>query len=243
MTHARSRHSARFAGAGGTPSAPHSRHGRIPRRQDGPSTERGTIVTKPLNLKPIPGRRHQPLQTHEDVQATVVRWGIDRMTQANTDLLLAEESAIPGIEAIARGATLGEIRAPTTSSRAPAFIQRALRSLDITDTALADDMTRIFQAFLTGFARDEANLLVEVTERQLCPTFHTDNLNVRMIKTYFGPTTEYSRRDRPQEIQTVPFGSVIFLKGRRHPTHSETVHHRSPEVPAGKFRVCLIADF
>lgn len=45
-----------------------------------------------------------------------------------------------------------------------------------------------------------------------------------------------------EAIQRAKQGSLVFLKGHRHPTHRDSVHHRSPAIPHGGRRLCLVLD-
>lgn len=180
------------------------------------------------------------------VKDSALAWdaaAFDQFALPEQDMMVLPDHSVTGIEGILAGACLGEVRSPLTCNKASAFTRRVLRQLQIDDADLAEDVCTTFRRFLAKFHREEANLMIEVTNRRVCPQFHCDNLNVRMIKTYFGPTTEYIRRDRPNEVRSAPVGALVFLKGRRHPTHSDLIHHRSPEVPEGSKRLCLIADF
>ena len=80
------------------------------------------------------------------------------------------------------------------------------------------------------------------SDRQTCPKFHCDYVVVRLITTYAGPGTEYVRADSAGAIRRAGPGSLVLLKGRRHPTHADTVHHRSPPVAAGARRLVVAMD-
>jgi hypothetical protein len=75
-----------------------------------------------------------------------------------------------------------------------------------------------------------------------CPKFHCDNVRVRLVTTYLGPGTEYVGADAPQEVRSAPAFALVFLKGHKHPTHADAVHHRSPALPPGGKRLCVILD-
>jgi len=169
--------------------------------------------------------------------------GSDSFQMAGTDIEIAAGSILSGLAPLMAHAGLGEIRSVVSARAAGVHIRKALARLDLVFEPLAADAEAAFRYFLSRFDRSEANLIIEVADRRTCPTFHCDNLHVRMIKTYFGPSTEYIDRSRPKEIESVLPGAAVFLKGRRHPTHSDTVHHRSPEVAEGAKRLCVIADF
>jgi len=162
---------------------------------------------------------------------------------SDRDILVLDRPDGDRFAGLAATARLGHYRAPMTFARASVHVRCALASIQLDDSSLVDDMVATFRSFLKQYRLNEANLLIECTDRRNCPMFHCDNLHVRMIKTYFGPTTEYIHLTAPGEIQSAPIGAMVFLKGRRHSTHHESVHHRSPEVASETTRLCLIVDY
>jgi hypothetical protein len=107
---------------------------------------------------------------------------------------------------------------------------------------LAADITDLGLSFLEQFGIRTANLRIEMVQTQSCPKFHCDNVHVRMVTTYHGPTTEY-QFDGSETIHEAPLYGLVFLKGHKHPTHCDSVHHRSPEVPSGTKRLCVVIDY
>ena len=89
---------------------------------------------------------------------------------------------------------------------------------------------------------------LELEDRPGCPRFHRDNLSLRLVRTYFGPTTETVNnkdviweafeKNRPNKecvpdlsaIERFPDGSVALIKGRMyHPDIPRSgCVHRSP---------------
>ena len=180
------------------------------------------------------------------IQTLPARWNVEDVRdfdESESDILLLETPTLNSIAQIIADAQLGEGRSPMSKNQAGEFIRRVLSKLNLDHAELTEDMTATFQNFLQQFRLKEANLLIECTNRRNCPLFHCDNLHVRMVKTYFGPTTEYIHDAAPEVICTAPIGAMVFLKGRRHRNHADSVHHRSPEIPAGSKRLCLIIDF
>lgn len=84
-------------------------------------------------------------------------------------------------------------------------------------------------------------LQVEIVDTQACPKFHCDNVYIRLVTTYVGPATEY-RFVGETMVNQAEQGSLVFLKGRKHPTHRDSVHHRSPAIPEGVKRLCVVLD-
>ena len=180
------------------------------------------------------------------VQTLPTTWheeGLRAFDESESDIFLLETPPLNSIAQLVADAHLGQGRSPMTKNKAGDFIRLVLSRLNLDSTELAEDMTTTFFSFLRQLRLKEANLLIECTNRRNCPSFHCDNLHVRMVKTYFGPTTEYTHVSAPDEICVAPIGAMVFLKGRRHRNHADSVHHRSPEIPFGSKRLCLILDF
>lgn len=117
-----------------------------------------------------------------------------------------------------------------------------LRAMGLNHATLAEQMVRSVQLFASLFEQNQVDLRLEVTDRQTCPKFHCDNVYVRMLVTYTGPTTEFIQRRQPDVIHHAPLHSLVFLKGHKHPTHQDRILHRSPEFFAGQKRLCMIIN-
>jgi hypothetical protein len=161
-----------------------------------------------------------PLE-HHDV------WIVERTPPRVTDL---------------RELAVGDYRAEVRERDALAHAQLAVTRLHL-NSELADDIAVLIRSFVRQFGLDRANLRVEVVNKTSCPKFHCDTLHVRMITTYRGPTTQYIEREAPETIHDAPLGSLVFLKGHRHPTFADRVHHRSPPMPEGAKRLCVVLDY
>lgn len=135
-----------------------------------------------------------------------------------------------------------EVRSVVHRQNIDSHIEAGLRTLEISDGILAADMSSVAQSFMAQFSVERANLRIEVVDSCTCPKFHCDNVSVRLVTTYCGPPTEY-RFVGASEILQAPQYAFVFLKGHKHSRHRNSVHHRSPEVPKGKQRLCLIVDF
>jgi hypothetical protein len=136
----------------------------------------------------------------------------------------------------------GDYRAVVVPGDAAEHAQTAVGKLGLPPD-LADDIAGLAESFLGYFGIGAANLRVEVVDRTSCPKFHCDTLNVRMITTYTGPTTQYIFRDNPDQIHDAPLGALVFLKGHTHPQFKDKVHHRSPPVSSGQKRLCVVLDY
>ncbi len=110
-------------------------------------------------------------------------------------------------------------------------------------SGLQDDIASLADRFLTELDRDAAHFRLEIVTETTCPRFHTDMVHVRLIATYLGHGTEYVEQHAPEEVRQLPTGAVALFKGRHHPTHAGTVHHRSPATTAESPRLVLILDY
>lgn len=163
--------------------------------------------------------------------------------EGGEDVLVVERPPLPGIaEAVATARVL-YWRSTVTAGTAAVRAAEALDALGIAAPAFAADVVALSDRFLAQFGVGEASLRVEVVDKQSCPKFHCDDVRVRLVVTYHGPATEYVRADAPGDVRSAPAFALVFLKGHKHPNHADAVHHRSPGVPPGSKRLCVILDF
>jgi hypothetical protein len=145
------------------------------------------------------------------------------------------------------GGTLGAVRFTTAARGAAAKIDRALARLDLVKparqrAAVADDILSLVCGMLAVFSWPRVEVRLDLTDEQSCPKFHCDNVLVRLVTTYVGPGTEYVERHAADTVHRAAPGSLVFLKGHRHPTHSDRVLHRSPPMRPGTRRLCVAID-
>ena len=145
------------------------------------------------------------------------------------------------------GGTLGEVRFTTAARGAAAKIDRALARLDLVKparqrAAVADDILSLVCGMLAVFSWARVEVRLDLTDKQSCPKFHCDNVLVRLVTTYVGPGTEYVERHAADTLHRVAPGSLVLLKGHRHPTHADRVLHRSPPLRPGTRRLCVAID-
>ena len=122
-------------------------------------------------------------------------------------------------------------------------VSSALNEMGLASEQLANHMVGHLELFARLFAQEKAEVRIELTDRQSCPKFHCDNVFVRMLVTYCGPTTEFIDRREPEIIFRAPLSSVVFLKGHQHPTYQDRILHRSPEFTNGVKRLTMILNF
>jgi hypothetical protein len=172
-------------------------------------------------------------------------WDIARVAafDAGTEeVLVLERATVPGTSAAVREARLGEWRVRVTPARTHSAACTGLAELGIECEALADDIAGVAAGFLSQFGVTAASMRVEVVDTVSCPKFHCDNVRVRLVLTCHGPGTEYVAVDRPAEVAQAPTGALVFLKGHKHPTYADRTLHRSPAVPPGLKRMCVVLD-
>lgn len=168
--------------------------------------------------------------------------GVAAFDQGGEDVLVVERPPLMGIaESIATARVL-YWRSVVTAASAEVRAAEALDALRIASPAIVADIIALSLSFLAQFGADEVSLRVEVVDKQSCPKFHCDNVRMRLVTIYHGPTTEYVRVDAPEAIRVAPLFALVFLKGCQHPNHADAVHHRSPAVPPGSKRLCVILD-
>lgn len=176
---------------------------------------------------------------------SVIVWDsmqVAAFADGNADILVLERPPLDEIrEAVLSGA-VKECRFSFDRESAESAISTGLRKVQINSPALATDILALAWSFLEQFALKTANIRIELVKSQSCPKFHCDNVHIRLVTTYLGPTTEYQiTGDR--NIYATPLYGLTFLKGHQSATHRDTVHHRSPEVPEGEKRLCVVIDY
>jgi hypothetical protein len=134
----------------------------------------------------------------------------------------------------------GTVTRDTTATVAAA----ACAALDLLPVpGLKADIASLADRFLTELDRDAAHFRLEIVTETSCPRFHIDMVHVRLIATYLGEGTEYVEEHAPEQVRQLPTGAVGLFKGRKHPTHAGTVHHRSPATTAASPRLLLLLDY
>ncbi|MEM9826393.1 MAG: DUF1826 domain-containing protein [Planctomycetota bacterium] len=163
------------------------------------------------------------------------------------DVLVVPRPGIAGLDdadlrAAVQAGRIHEYLAPVRPDRIGFEVRGGLAELRLKFRPFADDVIGLVTSFFDQFGPPQIRLRMEITRTQSCPKFHTDNLQMRLVTTYLGPTTEYQFAGA-SEVHSAPLGGLVFLKGHRHATHRDGVHHRSPAVPAGEKRLCIAIDF
>lgn len=170
------------------------------------------------------------------------RTAVASFEQGRDDIHIIERHPPPEVVDAMRAARVHDWRAVVTSADADARAAEALEALRLECPALAADIAAVARSFLAQFDATAASLRVEIVTTASCPKFHCDNIRVRLVTTYHGPGTEYIFVAKPDHLRQAPTGALMFLKGHKHPTHADAVLHRSPMVPAGEKRMCVVLD-
>jgi len=163
-----------------------------------------------------------------------------------TDILELPRT-LPFADDITTDCRLGTVRFTTAGRGAAAKINGSLARLRVGQpgkqrAALADDILGLICGMLAVFDWRRVDVRLDVANHQLCPKFHCDDLTVRLMTTYAGPGTEYVHRETPHIIHSAKPGSLLFLKGTRHPSHADSTLHRSPRLHEAQRRVSVVID-
>jgi len=166
-----------------------------------------------------------------------------RLSSSDSDIVIMQRSLSLDIAEHVRHARMTERHVKLACNSAKEVVEEQLKQMGIVHTDLLSDMVGSISFFAQLFKQSQLDLRLELTNQQSCPKFHFDNVYVRMLITYFGPTTEYIDQSKPDEIQRAPLYSLVFLKGQKHPGYKRRVLHRSPSVSVGEKRLCMIVNF
>lgn len=166
-----------------------------------------------------------------------------RMNSPEADIVMMPQQPWLDLEDQVRNASNGENRMVLECRQARERIDRGLLDIGIDSTQLVSAMATAIDLFALTFDQEKVELRIELTDQQSCPKFHCDNVYVRMLATYFGPTTEFIDRNEPNAIHRAPLYSLVFLKGHLHPTYQDRILHRSPAFLVGEKRLCMIVNF
>ncbi len=127
------------------------------------------------------------------------------------------------------------------------------RSLSFLAPVLRDWFTADILTIIRGFANldpEPFRVSLMPVHAVMCPAFHADFYNYRLITTYRGPGTEWmpdsnvnragfgsddyaDRILNPDEIRSIPTGHIALMKGERGSEEVRGVVHRSPVNPHG----------
>ena len=172
-------------------------------------------------------------------------WDRDVLAEFATghdDVLVVERPVLDNIAQTVEKGLLHDYLAVVTRANVEQEARTALRELELNSLELETDINRLLNSFLDQFDLQSVNFRIEIVESRSCPKFHCDNVNVRMVTTYFGAATEY-KYNHEEIIRSASTGGLVFMKGHQYPTHQNNAVHRSPDVQDGERRLCVVIDF
>lgn len=190
------------------------------------------------------------LSSRSEIECFLVSSASDvlaRLTSDDSDIVvLAEERPEEfefDIRPVVQSLPNFEKRTSLSLDQSHDVVSSALVEMGLESEQLESQMQRHIELFAKLFEQEKMEVRIELTDRQSCPKFHCDNVFVRMLVTYCGPTTEFIDRQEPEIIFRAPLSSVVFLKGHKHPTYQDRILHRSPEFTNGVKRLTMILNF
>jgi hypothetical protein len=163
------------------------------------------------------------------------------LAERGVDVVVVERSPSWQVSTALANALEAECRVQVEPGVVADPLVGACAALHLQAPEVIADMVRVVEDFLACFRLTTANVRVEIVTKRMCPKLHCDNVHVRLVTTYCGLGTEYTIDAGP--VLQAPPGSLVFLKGYRHPTHMNRVRHRSPDVPTGQRRLSLAVDY
>jgi hypothetical protein len=167
---------------------------------------------------------------------------VARFAAGDADILVLPRRPMDHLGPAVQAGRVHEYLAPVRRENIGFEVRAGLGELRMKSPELTADLVSLVTSFLDQFGLRQARLRVEITRSQSCPKFHCDNIQVRLVTTYLGPTTEYQYAGEDM-IHVAPLYGLVFLKGHKHPIYRDSVHHRSPEVPVGDRRLCVAIDY
>lgn len=109
----------------------------------------------------------------------------------------------------------------------------------LASVSLSADLLVLCDLFQTLTDASEIGIRLEVTDRPTCPKFHTDQVSLRLMTTYFGAGTQWLEAGA---VHQAAVGDVLLAKGELWAEPSGACVHRSPPVGPGEWRVLVTLD-
>ncbi|MEQ3745245.1 MAG: DUF1826 domain-containing protein [Henriciella sp.] len=112
-------------------------------------------------------------------------------------------------------------------------------------TWLSKDAEQLSHCVCRIARTQRVRLRLERVDDNACSKLHMDDVVARMICTYRGPSTQLGfETSVSDEIQMVPTGMPVLLKGKRWPGHATpALRHRSPQIEGtGITRLVLVLE-
>lgn len=128
-------------------------------------------------------------------------------------------------------------------------IQEIFNSLHETQQLIVEPYLKIFMLLETHFPKAKPRLTIKLINDQMCPLFHEDNIQIRLITTLAGPGTQWLSDNDVLRKNLEKFGNksiikpgavlrelkpkqIALMKGKKNKTSKGLVHRSPPLKPA-----------
>lgn len=108
--------------------------------------------------------------------------------------------------------------------------------------ALAGDMLRLARVQAEVSGADRLRIRLEVVESDGCWKFHADYVTRRLLTTYVGQGTQWTKADDRERIGQMATGEVGIFKGRLLLAQPPVLHRSPPIGDSGEQRLLLAID-
>ena len=179
--------------------------------------------------------------------------------QLSNELTSAVKNIVTGVDKI-------EVAEPVATGNVDNILNQKINGMLDVNT-LSHDITQLVEMFCCLFGLNRVGLRLNSLDKAMCPKFHCDKIQCRLVTTYYGNGTQWLPNhlvDRDQlgfkshglidgksgvyrsefDIQQLQLGDVALLKGENWQDNSGSgIVHRSPDVRKGEKRLMLTLDF
>ena len=107
---------------------------------------------------------------------------------------------------------------------------------------LAADMLQVGSQLASLVGTMRVRMRLEVVETDACRKFHADHVTLRLLATYRGPATQWSRTVRRDTVEQIGRGAAAVLKGRLMMEEPRILHRSPPISGTGERRLLLTID-
>ena len=137
----------------------------------------------------------------------------------------------------------------TRASLLPLLNENGLPNSEMRDL-LIDDISGLAETFSDVTESELVDIRLERIDHDACWKFHRDTVEVRLLTTYLGPSTEWVPTDHAEEalaqqkdysgpLERLRKDSVALFKGKLAGTDNGTVHRSPPIIGSGQTRLFL----
>ena len=165
-----------------------------------------------------------------------------RLRGSDSDVIVLPQESAFNIGPKVQGLTNYEKRLEVDVTQSRELVSGVLSEMGIESEPILNNMIQSATLFAALVEQRRMEMRFEITDRQSCPKFHCDNVFIRMLVTYCGPTTEFIDCRELDIIYRAPVSALVFLKGHKHPTYQHRILHRSPAFIKGEKRLTMILN-